>query len=279
MSLRNKALPYPVLDQADAGRDDYISGDFRAFLSINEVVDGLVTVNVRYSCSVGELNELVQQGKAQYCLLVLCPDTLTRQAYKTGNLDQVIELRAFDFHDRVEFIPQLVMTQEVQDFTCLDFNPEYSDQAFHLKPGDILALAKPEVCFFWFDKLGLKDLFRVERSEDLNPLQYSVSTADNYLHILMGSKLRELWDEIRVEPTLQPLIGMSIYKDCIMIAIDEFIRNRPEALEKAWGRALQRKLEFLGVSELENLDELNKLAQKLLEDFSVKRLASRRVSE
>jgi hypothetical protein len=68
---------------------------------------------------------------------------------------------------------------------------------------------------------------------------------------------------------------MSIYKDCMVAALDELTRGREEA-ESAWARGLEDKLEEKGLTlpQQASFDELNKIAQNLMEDLGIKRAIS-----
>ena len=109
--------------------------------------------------------------------------------------------------------------------------------------------------------------------EDLDPLSYQITLDTNYIYIDMGDKIRSLWNELRAEIDKRPFLAMSIYKDCFLHALQELISD-DEVMDKRWARALSQKLEESGLRYDENssLNDLNMLAQKLLEAESVQKL-------
>ena len=146
MKFHNRAFPYPILDTTDEFRQDFSDGDFQAVLE-ESVVEGeqQVSVQVTYACSVSEIVDLIESGKATYALLVICPSTLTRRAFVSESSTQEITLNVSDFFGEVELVPQIVVTEKVNGFCSEDLNEEFRDFAFDLCPGDVLAVGDSEV--------------------------------------------------------------------------------------------------------------------------------------
>lgn len=272
--FKNKALPYPILDRSDNFRDDYVDGDYQVALKVKEQgEDGRVTFHFMHQCSVKSLTDLVAAGNAAYCILMVCPDTLSRKAHLSSESRQAIELELTDFHGKVEFTPQIVAIKPISGFTSEYLNEEYGAETFDLKPGDVLALDKSEARFFEFNRLKFETLISVRRSDDIDPFAYQIDLSTNYIYIDMGTKLRELWDELRLDASKRPFLAMSIYKDCFLHAV-EMLVSKDEALENRWARALSQKLEEMEIElpEEKDLTQLNLIAQKILEQESVRAL-------
>lgn len=272
--FKNKALPYPILDRSDNLRDDYVDGDYQVALKVQEPSeDGRVTFKFMHQCSVKALTDLVVTGQAAYCILVICPDTLSRKAHISFQGLQALEFEMNDFHGKVEFIPQIVAVKPISGFTSEYLNEEYGAETFDLKPGDVLALDKSEARFFEFNRLKFETLISVRRSEDIDPFAYQIDLSTNYIYIDMGTKLRELWDELRLDTSKRPFLAMSIYKDCFLHAMEVLVSS-DEATENRWARALSQKLHEMGIElpEGKDLTQLNLIAQKILEQESVRAL-------
>ena len=84
------------------------------------------------------------------------------------------------------------------------------------------------------------------------------------IFVYMGTKLHEVFENLKVDSKTRPMLAMSIFKDCILIALEQLAKD-PANESEEWARALQRKLNSIGVSLREDmeLDELNRIAQKL----------------
>lgn len=281
MNLRNKSFPYPLLDTNDFGRDDYLHGTFEAEIEISELGNDQFRVTARYSCDVSELCDLVGKGHANFCLVIICSQTFVRRAFLTNESNQKIDLSTDNFYGEVKLIPQIVVVKEVPNYYSKSLNEEYGQASFHLSEGDVLAVAQTETWFFEFTPMSLKSLFEVHSTESLPPYAYSVGTDSDRLVINMGFKLRQLWDQIRHSPEHKPFLMMSIYKDAVMIALDDLSRNEEDSLEHMWARALTTKLGELGINELieGDVDQINVIAQQIFEEFSTNHLYKKIESE
>jgi len=274
MLFNDKAFPYPILDRSDGDRDDYIDGDYQAAIRHEEPDEtGKAKFGIMHQCNVSELVKLIDNKKAAYCVLVINSETLTRKTYLSTNPRQDIEVNMYEFHGKVEFIPQIVATDTIDHYSSVDLNPEYNDSTFDLSPGDVLANDKAEIRFFEFNRLKFETLITVKSSETIDPFSYRIDLDSNYIYILMGVKLRDLWGELRADIDKRPFLAMSIYKDCFLHAIDELVNNK-DSLERRWARALSQKLEELRISipVKPDLNDMNVIAQTLLINESVSKL-------
>jgi len=274
MKFNDLAFPYPILDASDPLRDDYIDGAYQVSVQQSDIGDdGCVTFTFSHLCSVVELTQLVERGEASYSVLLVCSDVLRRQAYLSLSAQQKIKLPVSDLHGRIEMIPQIIAAKNVPGYSSEDLNEEYSDVAFDLKPGDVLATDQPIVRFFEFNRLSFETLIKVRTVDELDSLSYHITLDDNYIYIDMGKKLRVLWDELRSEIDKRPFLAMSIYKDCFLHALQELSTDE-DVMDKRWARALSQRLEENGMTYNKNstLNELNVLAQKFLESESVSKL-------
>lgn len=275
MRFNNLAFPYPILDASDPTRDDYIDGGYQVSMQQSETSeDGYVTFTFKHLCSVLELQHLVDEGKAQYGVLLSCSDTLRREMHLSSISEQKVSILISELHGRVEMIPQIIVVSPVYGYSSDDLNEEYDDIAFDLNPGDVLATDQSIIRFFEFNRLSFETLIIVRTVEELDPLSYQITLDTNYIYIDMGVKIRKLWDELRAEIDKRPFLAMSIYKDCFLHALQELISDDDEVMDKRWARALSQKLEENGLHYNENasLNDINMLAQKLLESESVQKL-------
>lgn len=274
MKFHNRAFPYPVLDGSDGSRDDYVDGGYQATLTHSDIEpDGYITFTVNYLCSVDELKLLVVNRKAKYGILITCSATGFRRFYATENISQIIQIKAKYFFGRVEFWPQIVTTESVEGYSSELLNEEYADFAFDLEPGDVLASDDSIVKYFEFDQLNFESLVSARRSDEINPYSYNINLQERSIFIDMGVKLYELFSNLRADRSKLPFLAMSIYKDCFFFALTELISNQ-ESTEYRWARALEKKLGemHLALPQDDSPNEVNALAQKLLEDFGVKKL-------
>ena len=274
MKFHNRAFPYPILDTTDEFRQDFSDGDFQAVLE-EAVLEGeqQISIQVTYACSVSKIVELIERGKATYALLVICPSTLARRAFVSESSIQEVTLNIGDFFGEVELMPQIVVTEKVNGFCSEDLHEEFRDFAFDLFPGDVLAVGDSEIRTFEFEGLRLEHLIKARLNAELDPNQYEVVLEESKIYIDMGPKFHRIYGEMKQDSAARPLMFMSIYKDMFLMALQELAAEEG-AMDKRWGAAMRELASATGLplSQSSSLNEINLIAQKILQSDTVDRL-------
>lgn len=279
MKLTSQAFPYPVITDEPSDNSDFQESMFQCGLDFSLVPNkdperpSKLIIRHNFMLSNPEINYLIEQNKASFALNVSCVDTLFRQIFFVENSAAEIELDASNFFGKVLFEPIIVIIENISDFTSEDLNEEYNGNLFSLHPGDIIGMSLGVEKYIDFNKLDFESLVKVKKSSDLDPLEYRISLDGEIILILMGTDLYDIWNDLRGSTSKRPLIAMSIYKDCILMALD-YIKNNNDHESKQWARALTQKLDVLGETIHENLElqDLNRIAQVLIRPQSVGRL-------
>ena len=275
MKFNNRAFPYPILDTTDKLRDDYIESTY--IVSVEEFFDETkneFTLTLEHICSVLELESLVKAGFAKYGVLVINKDTLYREMFVSDKTSHQVNLKLQDFHGRVIFIPQIIVTKHKEGYFSEQLNDEYGESSFELNPGDVLANAETFIRFFEFNKLSFETLISVRTNEDINPNRYEITLEKNAIYIDMGIHLRKLWDDFRTDSEKRPFLAMSIYKDCFFHALYDFSNNYEDVSDNKWAKALSQKLQEMNIEIKgeESINDLNGLAQQMLESETIYKL-------
>lgn len=275
MKFHNRAFPYPILDTTDEVRQDFSDGDFQAVME-ESVLEGeeLISIKVAFTCSVTEIVDLIDSGKAVYALLIICPSTLMRRAFVSASPLQEISLHINEFFGEVELIPQIVVTEKVSGFVSEDLHEEFRDFAFDLRPGDVLAVADPEIRTFEFEGLRLEHLIVARLNAELDSNQYDVVLNESKIYIDMGAKLHRLYGEMKQDSAARPWMFMSIYKDMFLMALQE-LAAEDGAMDKRWASAMKELALATGLpfNHASSLNEINLIAQKILQGDTVDRLS------
>ena len=273
MKFNSQSFPYPLLTPADSG-NDYIDGAFECVLKFSENLseDDQIELNYRCMLSVDEIVNEIEEGNAKYSLEINCPETLYRRVISLEPRG-TIYLDATELHGKVSFTPMIIVQKKINSFKSVDFNPEYEQQGFDLFPGDILASDIPVVQYVEFNQLAIDTLVKIRTDDNLPPMLYSIDPTPKYLYISMGESLRSLWTEIGEDSGIQPYLAMSIYKDCIYVAVEELIVNE-EAENQQWARALTNKIGEMKISlPIEaDFNEINLIAQQLVQNVGIEKI-------
>lgn len=268
-----KAFPYPVLGRLD----DFIGSAFQSIIDFNieqSSDSDIVVIRYAFALSNDELLDLVQSGHASFALDVKCTDTLYREVITCESNSGEIKFEDGELYGKVVFEPVIYIKKQVQNFTASDLNDEFKGANYKLAPGDIVAIDDPQVRYIEFNKLKFESLVRVQTSSDIPVDTYRFDLSDDILIIMMGRDFRRLWDYSREEKDKAPYLTMSVYKDCILAALDFIVKNQDESDNIKWARALKVKLSTQGrsIGEDSDFNDLNTLAQQLVSKIGIQRL-------
>lgn len=269
------SFPYPVLGSGD----DYSSADFQ--VAIN-VVDGdldpqdtILKIPFKFSMNDECIQQMLDNGSASYGFEISCAATSRREVFMATEAAGDLTLDTSQLFGTVRIAPKVFVLEEVSEFRSPNFNPEFEDMTFSLSPGDAVASAPEEVISVELKKLRLESLLRVERFDGPDPWTYQFSVDGEHLVMMLSSKFHDFFLEARDNPSTRPFLIMSVYKDCLVAALEALIDDDGET-SSSWSRALAEKLEKNGLQlpDTKNFDQLNELAQKLLLDLGVKKAIS-----
>lgn len=274
MKFDTQAFPYPVLTPINQG-DDYVDGSFECVLSFSQEISENGKLDIEYlnMLSVEELADLIDKKEAFFALEIRCPETFFRKVIKLDSRG-VLQLNANEFHGKVTFIPQIIAHKVINHYESIDINPEFAGTTFDLKPGDILAIDNVVDRYIDFVPLKIETLVKIRTNLSLPDYSYEFNQTPSFIYIDMGEKLRNIWTEISKNNGTQPFFAMSIFKDCLVYAIERIIVDE-DCVDYRWANSLVLKLgenDLLLPKEFE-FNCVNLIAQKLVERVGISALA------
>ncbi|MDA9988909.1 hypothetical protein N9E47_07915 [Luminiphilus sp.] len=270
------SFPYPVLGSGD----DYSEADFQVAFKWPECeLDSeasILEIPFKFSMNDEAIQDLLATRRASYGFEVSCSATSRREVFMARETAGNLSLDTTQLFGTVRIAPKIFVLEEVNEFHSPNFNPEFEDSRFSLSPGDFVASAAEEVISVDLKKLKLESLLRVERVDGLDPWTYKFSFEGEHLVMMLSGKFHDFFLEARDNPSTRPFLIMSVYKDCLVAALEALIDDDGET-SSSWSRALADKLEKnrLQLPDSKNFDQLNEIAQKLLLDLGVKKAASK----
>lgn len=275
MKVDTQAFPYPVLTNDGSSTADFTNSAFQTAnlqLEIKGEKRQMLVLSYEFLLSNEAIRNLIELGDATYALEIRCSDTLFRQVHKVVQ-HGTVKFRADKVFGKVEITPMVVITKKVTGFSSDDLNEEFGESTFLLSPGDIIAIDSTFTHYIDFNQLKFESLVHVRTSEDIDPFVYHIVLDSELIYIDMGKKMREIWNGARRDRTARPYLAMSVYKDCVLMALATAFDDK-ESESRKWARALKSKLASLGCSWPENFDlnECNEIAQKITSPMSTEQI-------
>ncbi len=296
MKTTQQAYPYPVINDEPYEDGDYLETAFQCGLDISLITDdsnenpNVLAIDYTFMLSNEEIQKLIVDGFAAFALHVNCTDTLVRKMhfinprskeidFQDGDgsddtplqpedlsfLEGRLEIPADELYGKVEFDPLIIVKSAFDGFTSSDLNEEFGDAKFNLRAGDIIGMSENVTKYVDYNRLEFASLVKALRSEDVDEYEYQIELTGSVIFVYMGHKLHKVYENLKIDANSKPFLAMSIYKDCILIALERLAQD-PDNDSEAWARALYGFLNSNGINLRDDmeLDELNRIAQKLL---------------
>lgn len=140
---KNKAFGYPVL--RPFGKDYEAGPMFQPKVTTKQLEGG---EKIRFDCdfavSVKEINALVREKRAGYCVIIDCRDTFLRKAIISYDGIFSFEEEQSLLHGSVLIEKYIIATQTIENFHCQNFRKYFHGKNIMLDEGMIIAQAIPE---------------------------------------------------------------------------------------------------------------------------------------
>jgi len=261
MKFNNISFPHPVLGIADT-----ISGniDFS-----DEVLSekGIYRIKFELNQNNNDINQLLQQDKAEYFCEVTCTNTLYREIFTSSDNNINFEIPKKNVKGKVEFTCLLISKTAIPDYVNTDVHSDYEDFDFDIEKGDVLA---------FFGKSSFNADIRYERLKAVSQILVVKPTKD---FDIVNINLEEPKITVEIpeedyenfasnyadDKKYDPVFHSSIVLNALLIAL----YNIKKYKDKFWAEAIIYRIENekdifqnLGIDESENVPEI---AQRLLE--------------
>lgn len=269
------SFPYPILGLGN----DYTDAEFQVGFRWPECdlqPGEILEIPFSFDMNDQEIQKLIDSGKASYGFEVSCSATSRRDVFLESETQGRLTINTAEIFGEVRIAPRIFVLDDVAAFSSPNFNPEFENSKYYLAPGDFIAAAADETINIDFKKLKFESLLKVLRIDALDQWTYSCELDGEHLIISMGAKFHDFFMEARHNPDTAPFLVMSVYKDCILAALETLVREKGESAS-TWSNAIFHRLDEMDLKlpEEPDLDLLNGLSQKLVQDLGVARAADR----
>lgn len=269
MKSNNISFPYPVLGIAD---------DVRPLLKEDAVVFDSPesdAKNFYFHINLHQRNkdieEYIQQGKAEYICEVSCVRTFYRRCFKSQkpSIDIVIARR--DICGHVEFNCSVVAKKYIGYYVNSQFNEDYEGMSFKLVPGDLLVIF-PSASYnvdIKYDKLYAAGSFmKIEDGgSEINRPWFDISS-DRIIIQLPQEMYDEYKSYINSDMEYMEMLHSSLVLNALTKALYHY--NEDIYTDKLWHQCIEYRLKnesrFKDLSDGDEIDQdsINDVAQELL---------------
>lgn len=192
-----RSYPHPVI-RPDS--DDFIDTVFHV-----DYTDLKELPNSKYECiftvtnTCKEIRDLIAEGRAVYMLRLVCKTTLCRQTFTFNEDICKIQLSLPDFLNDVIITPMIVALDDIDNYSCEGFNPDYQGLEISVRMGDILAVSNP----LHFDAPATPEvqenpesIIRFMKSRRPNPPKLQVNDEGHCLYIELAPEMYDILAQI-----------------------------------------------------------------------------------
>jgi len=220
-----------------------------------------------YRCDLANegIRRAIESGQASLVLSIYSAGTMFREAIQVTDFSGNIELRAKDLWGTVEFMVNVIATQDIDTFVPTDKNPLYSMTDYFINKGAPLAISPVSFSYVTFDKRDFKNLIHVSVDESYDPGTYTFQFQRDKISMIVDPEFKKYKTAVDGDFNLQPFAFMSYYKDCLVAALTE-LRDSEDYDGLAWATALTQKVDQINeaVTEESTYDDLNRIALRLV---------------
>ena len=280
-----KAFPHPVLRKYSS---DYVAGEFSVEPEILRTTGSTeLEIRIRFNLTNEELNELIQNERAEYVLLVHSPITFLRTAVHSSNSEIKQEFRSGELAGRVSLAPYLagrvslapylVAKTLLHNFCCDTWHEEYLGTTFDIHSGSTLAVGEPHSVYIdMAEESSVASIFRLDADSSIleDGLWNCDYTSDeDQVTISLSESDYDKTNSVRINASSgdanESLLNGVYFPALVWLLqeMDHLTENggTHEFSERRWFRSLEAKLEEMNCRKIGTGTERLQDAQKIFE--------------
>lgn len=266
-----KVWPHPVLRPPSYG-NDYPDAEFEVDIDVSLTKDGTtVKTDVVFRLSEPDMSSLIEQGSADYVLLVKASRTQFREAIAAKGQSKICRVfRAGTLSGRVSLSPFVICREGLTSFRSNSWHDDFGDRTYCIPPGAVLAEDVPKD--YWVDTADerpLGSIFGHKDRADIENGYWKVELGRKRIWIVMspGDSARYCDARDKINETTRAQYLMSgLYLPALMDVLKTVDDDVAHFQDFRWFASLNKRLEDVGCSALGSKDADRLVdAQKVLE--------------
>lgn len=260
-----RSYPHPVL-RPDS--DDFVDTVFKVdWDEPKELPNAKYEFAFTVINTCEEIRNLIAEGKAVYMLRFVCKTTLSRQTFTFSEDVCRIQLSLPDFLNDVIITPMIVTLDDIENYSCEAFHPDYQGLEISVRMGDVLAISNP----LYFEAPAAPEIqenpesiIRFRKSSYPNPPAIHIDDGAHCIYIELSPKMHEILQKIESDSSDREGRDSIIMSMFAIPALTEvlgrwFIADKIEEAEGnglTWFKVIRDRFVKLG---LISLDEYGKI--------------------
>lgn len=272
MKVKERHFPYPIL--ADFS-NDYTQSSYETSITYDVTSEEFI-LYVKHSLDNRELEELIANKKAKYCVHIECPKTQTRFLEATQKNKQHLRVKASNIEKNLEVCTFIAANEDIIDYNNQNFDADYKGYSFNLKKGDIIAIGFDYNISIEKDKINESEsILQLEKGNENTKEAFKITYNTDRIVVKLNPQNYTLYnnlaDQDELQSVLHSLIGVPVLTSALQVVAQE-MEDETEIDEGVsgfrWFRILIEKIKAIGLDPYDATiyEETVSLAQKILND-------------
>ncbi|MXX18167.1 MAG: hypothetical protein F4X03_12950 [Dehalococcoidia bacterium] len=240
----NKAYLYPVLRP---GSTDYPRAEFQAEPDPERIEHTTaVRISAEFNLSDPDLLRLIEEGAAQYVLLVRAAATHHRSSHHSSEPAVEVPFESGRLSGRTEIRGLLVAVRDMPEFRAEGWHGDYAGMTFDLHAGDVLAEDEPREYFIDnAEEAPVGSIFQVQPHAPLLDGTWNCDLAGDRVALRMseGDYRRFMDARSRVNGSPDAMYVMNaVYLPALVHVLQEADHGEEDYGDYRWYRSLDARL-------------------------------------
>ena len=267
MRRKDRLTPYPILDNKG---DDYIDSSFDVDYDVKTQFTE-VKGKLKFKLNNADIQDLVDNGRAEFIAHIECPSTCYRQIEATFGDEIELRIDANKLAKTIEIRTFVVLKKDISSFKSSKFHPDYERQSFNLLHNQIIAIGTSMDFTIDKDDIDLDELpsvIQIKKLSDKNKGSLTVNTdSDEKILIGLHEEIYELYARLG-KTTYRESSFSLVLMPAMIIILQRMCNGREDddMISRHWFKVINSKLEANGI-RLENISSDNDTLLKVCQDF------------
>ena len=216
----DRLFPYPMLAE---GRDDYKTCKFDAKIKPSyDAADNLI-LESNFSTDCAEIKNLIADGSAEYLLHVECPATIYRETFNQSRENFLCKVPLNRVKKNLDCVALIVLRKDVENFSCRDWNDDFTWLTFNLAKGSVLAYQNFQPLTLPEDKdifKNVSSIFSVYKKLG-SVAPFDVEITSEKIKIGLNEKDYLRYRRYCSNPKMQPILNAMIILPALVYVFEE----------------------------------------------------------